>query len=415
MRVLVLGAGVVGVSTAYQLLKDGHEVTVVDRADEPAAFTSFANAGLVAPGHAYAWASPRAPGMMLRSLWRDDQAIRFRPRLDPRLWRWSLSFLRECTAERARLNTERKARLCLYSQKMLADVVAETGVDYDANQGGLVYFYRSEETFALAAKKCEILRAQGVAIEVLDAESVVARDPGLADAKDRIAGGLYAAGDESGDARLFTLRLAERCAEMGARFVMGAAVTALDASGGRIAAAVTSKGRIEADSYVLCLGVYSPHLVRRLGIRLPIYPIKGYSVTLPVEDGMACPRLGGVDEDNLLAYCPMGRRFRLTATAEFAGYDDSWTEADFRVMLAKAREVFPNAADYARPSYWAGLRPMTPTGLPIIDRSRFANLWINTGHGHMGWTMSCGAARICADLIGGREPALDRAGMTCPG
>ncbi len=415
MRIMVLGAGVIGVTTAYQLLKDGHQVSVVERAGEAATFTSFANAGLVAPGHAYAWASPRAPGMMLRSLYRDDQAIRFRPNLDPRLWRWSLSFLRECTAARAQWNTENKARLCVYSQGVLADMVAETGVEYDANKGGLIYFYRSAESFELAAKKCEILRRQGIEVESLDAAAIIARDPGLADARDRIAGGLIAPNDESGDPYQFTKALAARCAGMGASFEMETTVTGLEVSGGKIAGVLTDRGRLEADHYVLCLGVFSPDVVKRLGIKLPIYPIKGYSVTLPAAGGTATPRLGGVDEDNLLAYCPMGDRFRLTSTAEFSGYDDSHTPADFKVMLGKAREIFPKAADYSQPTYWAGLRPMTPSGMPIIDRSPYDNLWLNTGHGHMGWTMSCGSARIAADLIAGREPVLERRGMRYQG
>lgn len=411
MRIAVMGAGVVGVAAAYELLKDGHEVTVVDQAAEPASFASFANAGLIAPGHAYAWASPRAPAMMLRSLYRNDQAIRFRPRMDPRLWRWTARFLRECTAERARINTERKARLCLYSQARLQKVVAETGAAYDANSGGLIYFYRSAKTFDLAARKCEILRRQGLRIEVLEGSEVAEKDPGLAPAVDRIAGALFAPTDESGDAQMFTRALAERCMEMGAAFRMNTRVLGLETEAGRVGGLATDGGRIEADAYVLCLGVFSPHLVAGLGISLPIYPIKGYSVTMPVEAAHRPPRLGGVDEDYLLAYCPMGDRLRLTATAEFAGYDTGYRPSDFRIMLAKAREIFPEGADFETLSYWAGLRPMTPTGLPVIDRSPYENLWLNTGHGHMGWTMACGSARILADLIGQRKPEIDSDGM----
>jgi D-amino-acid dehydrogenase len=415
MRIVVLGAGVAGVTTAWQLVKDGHEVTVIDRAPGPAQFTSFANAGLVAPGHAYAWSSPAAPRMMLRSLWRGDQAIRFKPKLSVRQWKWSLQFLGQCTAAGAKRNTERKARFCRYSQGMLNQVVAETGVEYDGLTGGIVYFYRSEAGFEAAAVKCQILRDQGIGIEVLDRAATVARDPGLAPAADRIAGSLYAPTDESGDANLFTIALAARCAEQGAVFRYGEEITDLRAVGGEIAAVVTDKGEVTADAYVLSLGVMSPHLVERLGIRLPIYPVKGYSATLRITDRERAPRIGGVDEENLLAYCPMGERLRLTATAEIAGYSTAFRRSDFREMLGKARALVGDAADFEAPQLWAGLRPMTPTGMPVIDRAPYANLWLNTGHGHMGWTMSNGAARILADLVVQKQPAIGREGMTYEG
>jgi D-amino-acid dehydrogenase len=406
-----MGAGVVGVAAAYRFLREGLEVTVVDRMAEPAMFTSFANAGLVAPGHAYAWSSPRAPGMMWRSLYRGDQAIRFRPSLDPALWKWSWKFLKECRAARTNLNTERKVRLCIYSQSQLNQVVAETGVDYDGNTGGLLYFYRTLESFEAGAQKSEILRRNGIEIEILDREALIAKDPALAPAREHLAGGLYAVTDESGDAHLFTQGLARRCAEMGANLRMNTEIKGLVASGQRIETLETSEGRVTGDIYVLALGIYSPHLLRQLGLDLPIYPIKGYSVTLRMADGEDGPAIGGVDEDNLLAYCPMRRRLRVTATAEFAGYDNSHRPKDFQVMLARTKDLFPTAVDYSEPSYWAGLRPMTPTGLPIIDRSPYENLFLNTGHGHMGWTMSCGSASILADLVMQRTPELDLAGM----
>jgi D-amino-acid dehydrogenase len=415
MRIVVLGAGVIGVTTAWQLLKDGHEVTVIEREPGPARFTSFANAGLVAPGHAYAWSSPAAPGMMLRSLWRGDQAIRFGPRLSVRQWRWVAKFLGECTAERARLNTERKARLCVYARQMLDEVVAETGVEYDGRRGGLIYFYRTAESFRAAAEKCAILRDAGIGIEVLDRDATIAKDPALEGAAAQIAGSLFATEDESGDAHLFTTALAAKCAERGAVFRYGETVRRLRAEAGEIAAVETDRGDVRADAYVLCLGVYSPHLVEPLGMRLPIYPVKGYSATLKVTDPARAPRLGGVDEHNLLAYCPMGSRLRLTATAEISGYSNAHRPRDFREMLTKARALFDGAADFENPSLWAGLRPMTPTGMPVIDRSPYANLWLNTGHGHIGWTMSNGSARVLADLVAQRQPAVPREGMTYEG
>ena len=415
MKIAVLGAGIVGVTTAWQLLKDGHQVTVIDRAPGPAEFTSFANAGLVAPGHAFAWASPAAPGMMLRSLWRGDQAIRFSPRLSLRQWVWAAQFLGQCTAEKARANTRIKAPFCKYSQEILNQVVDETGVTYDGLKGGLVFFYRTPATFKAAANKCEILREAGMTVDVLDRAQTIAKDPGLAPAANQIAGAVFTPDDESGDANLFTIALAKKCAEAGAEFLYDTEILDLRQRNREITAAITDKGDVPADAFVLCLGVYSPHLVERLGIRLPIYPVKGYSATLKVTDPAKMPRLGGVDEGNLLAYCPMGDRLRLTATAEISGYSNRYRPRDFRVMLARAKALFGDAADFGNPEYWAGLRPMTPTGMPVIDRSPYDNLWLNTGHGHMGWTMSNGSARILADLIAQRPPALGRKGMEYSG
>ena len=415
MKIVVLGAGVVGVTTAWQLLKDGHEVTVIDRADGPAQVTSFGNAGLVAPGHAYAWSSPAAPGMMLRSLWRGDQAIRFKPRLSVRQWNWMRRFLGQCNVASAKRNTGHKSRLCVYSQSMLDQVVAETGVSFDSLGGGLIYFYRSPEAFAAAAVKCRILQDAGIAIKILDRDATVAKDPGLAAARDQIAGSVYAVTDASGDANQFAIALARKCGEAGAVFRYGEEVLDLRARGSEVTAVVTDKGDMVADAYVLSLGVYSPHLVERLGIRLPIYPVKGYSATLWISEPALAPRLGGVDEQNLLAYCPMGDRLRLTATAEISGYSTAHKPGDFKVMFERARALFEGAADFDNPTMWAGLRPMTPTGIPVIDRSPYANLWLNTGHGHMGWTMSNGSARILADLVAQRQPAISREGMTYEG
>ncbi|CAO3356554.1 D-amino acid dehydrogenase [Azospirillum melinis] len=411
MKVIVMGSGVVGVTTAYCLLKDGHEVTVVERHDGAADETSFANAGLVAPGHAYTWASPKAPKILLKSLWRNDQALRFRLRLDPALWAWSLKFLGNCRSDRVAVNTARKVRLSLYSQDMLHQVVEDTGVAFDGAKGGLLYLYRSPAAFDAGVAKMRILTDNGLPLEVVDRDRAAAIDPALLPTKDRIVGGIYAPSDESGDARLFTRNLADWCAERGVRFLYGTTIRSVETAAGEVTGLVTDKGTLTADAYVLAMGCQSAALAKPLGLSLPIYPIKGYSVTVPVAGRNNTPRIGGVDEENLVAYAPMGDRLRITATADFAGYDKRHSPADFQAMLAAARDLFPDAADYSRPSYWAGLRPMTPEGTPIFGRGRQRNLFLNTGHGHMGWTMSCGSARITADLIAGRTPAIPLDGM----
>ncbi|GAA4132786.1 D-amino acid dehydrogenase [Aminobacter aganoensis] len=413
MRVAVLGAGVVGVTTAYELARDGHEVTVIDRLSEAAGETSFANAGLVAPGHAYTWSSPKAPRILLRSLFDDSQALRFKPSLDVRLWSWSWKFLMNCTAEKARTNTKRKVRLCRYSQERLEGIAADTGVDYHGLDGGLLYLYRKPESFARGSANTRILSEEGLELRAVSPDEAARIDPALASVKDKFAGAVYCPSDGSGDARVFTQNLARHCAEeLGVKFMFDAEVRGFETSGDRIARVTTSKGSVAADEFVLCLGVFAPDFARRLGVSLPVYPIKGYSVTMPIEATNLPPTVGGVDEDNLVAYARFGDRMRVTATAEFAGFDRSHKPEDFRHMLAAIRDIFPNGADYARPQYWAGLRPMTPEGTPIFGRGgRFANMVFNVGHGHMGWTMSAGSARITADIVKKAKPGFDPAGM----
>ena len=411
MKALVLGAGIVGIATAYELNRDGYDVTVIDREAEPASFTSFSNAGLFAPGHAYAWSSPAAPSILLKSLWKGDQALRFKFNADPRFWRWMWRFWNECTAERAALNTTRKVRLCLYSQTVFHETLARSGVKFDGRDGGLLYLYRSEAALAAASAKSRLLTDNGCRIDVLDRDGVAKADPALAPVKDRFAGALFAPGDESGDCRLFARNMGDWLKGQGVTFKFGTTVTGFETTGDRVSAVITDKGRETADTIVLCLGVYSPHLARQLGQDLPIYPVKGYAITAPVAGRNNPPSIGGVDEETLVAYAPYGDRIRVTATAEFSGYGRDYGPKDFRTMLDTMKTLFPDGADWGQASFWAGLRPMTPEGTPILGRSRHANLWFNTGQGHMGWTMSHGAARITADLIAGKNPAIPLDGM----
>lgn len=410
MHVAVLGAGVAGVTTAHFLRDDGHDVTVVDRQPAAACETSYANAGLVAPGHAYAWASPKAPRILLRSLYKEGQALRLKPRLEPRMWAWGWRFLKECTAERNRINTRRKSRLCLYSQGYLHEVARATGVDYDGRRG-LLYLYRSQEGLETAVANMRILQDNGQELEAIDGAAAARIDPALAPVKDRIVGAIHAPTDESGDCRKFTRGLAEHCAGRGVEFRYGTTVRRIVADGERVERVETDDGEVRADAYVLALGCYSPFLARPLGVRLPIYPVKGYSVTIPVAGHDNPPTLGGVDEQNLVAYAPLDGRVRITATAEFAGYDTSHRPRDFAAMLRAIGELFPEAGDYGQPDHWAGLRPMTPEGTPLFGTAGQRDLFYNTGHGHMGWTMACGAAKITADLIAGRRPEIDLEGM----
>ncbi|MBN3813391.1 D-amino acid dehydrogenase [Paraburkholderia sp. Ac-20347] len=412
MKTIVLGGGIVGVTTAYFLAKAGDEVVVLDRRDGVALETSFANAGLIAPGHSYTWASPRAPKILLKSLFMEGQALRLKPKADWRMWAWCWLFLQNCTAERSRRNTSIKVRLCRYAQQQLQQATRDEGLAYDRISGGLLYLYRDPASFERGVANMSILSDNGLPLETLDRQAAIAREPALKSGGDDIAGAIYCPSDESGDAHLFTRALEQRCREMGVDFRFGTAIDGIRANGDAIDYVQTAQERLKADRYVLALGSYSPLLARELGYRLPIYPVKGYSVTLPVDDTHDAPTLGGVEENQLVAWARFGQRLRLTATAEFCGYDTAHTPADFTHMLATARALFPNGADYAQPSYWAGLRPMTPEGTPLIGATRHRNLYLNTGHGHMGWTMSCGTSKILADLMNGRQPEIDITGMT---
>jgi D-amino-acid dehydrogenase len=412
VRIVVLGAGIVGVTSAWYLARDGHDVTVLDRASEVAAETSHANAGLIAPGHAYAWASPRAPAILLRSLWRDDTALKIRLRADPALLAWALAFLRNCTAGRNRRNTLIKLRLALLSQRLMADLVAAEQIDFHRVSKGLLYLYRDQIHLDAGCRNMAALNENGAALRAIDAAQCVAIEPALSLARDRIVGAIFAPADESGDCRQFTARLADRARNRGVVFELGTSVTRLRRSGDRIVAVETTGGQIEADLFVLALGSHVAPLARRAGLRLPVYPVKGYSLTLPIRDPSRAPEVGGVDEHNLVAFARFGDRLRLTGTADIAGYDLDHRPADFVTMVRAARELFPDAAEYDRPDYWTCLRPMTPDGPPLLGPTPIRNLMLNAGSGHMGWTLACGNAAILADLVAGRTPPIPLDGLT---
>jgi len=412
MKVLVLGGGIVGVTTAYFLGLDGHEVTLVEAKDRLGLEATSGNAGIIAPGHSFAWASPSAPAQLVRSLLGKETAIRVKLAPDLRLYTWGWRFLRECTAERARHNTLIKLRLCQYSQAVMTDLVRREGIEYHAITRGALYLYRDPVELEAGVRKMALLAEHGQKQETLDAAAVARLDPVFEPVKDRIAGAIRDLGDTSGDSRVFSENLARVCREkFGAAFRFGTSVTGLRAEGDRVVGAATDGGLLTADAYVLALGVSGPLVARTVGVRLAVHPAKGYSSTFPLKAGGLAPTLPGVDERWLVGWSRLGDRLRLTSTAEFAGYDWSWTPRDFNNILKFARDVFPEAVDYDRGEYRACLRPMTPDGRPIVGIGRHRNLFLNAGHGHMGWTMAFGTARIVADLMAGRKPEHDPAGL----
>jgi D-amino-acid dehydrogenase len=417
MKVVIIGAGVVGVTTAYYLAKSGHQVTVVEKENEAATLASGGNAGLIAPGHSFAWASPSAPRELLRSLTVEDTALRVNPFKAPGMAVWGLKFLRECNAERAEKNTLVKLRLAQYSQRMLDQIAADEHIDYDDIHDGLLYLYRDQKRFEAGVKKMKLLQDHGQKQDVLDADGVVEAEPYFAPVKDRLAGAIYGVTDSSGDSVKFTRELQAVCERMGSKFLLGKGVTRFSAAGGKVQSATLDDGEsIGGDVFVLSAGVHSPKIARSVGVRLPIAPAKGYSATFPIRggdgDGAMKMRVGCVDEELLVAWCRMGDRLRVTSSAEFTGYETTYNEHDLRLIRKLTHDLLPDAADYGSGTYRACNRPMTPDGPPILGQAGPDNLYINSGHGHMGFTMACGSSRLVADLIDGRKTDIPIEGLT---
>ena len=409
MRVVVLGAGVIGVTTAWYLTEAGHQVTVIDRQPEPALETSFANGGQISAGHAEPWARPGVLPKLIRWLGREDAPLLFRPRLSLAQWEWGLRFLRECLPGRLERNTRDLVGLALYSRECLLELREQTGIEYDRLSCGILHFCTDERDFEALARHAAAMRALGIEREVKTAAECLALEPALRHSRVPLVGGIYTPQDESGDAHAFTLALAKMARERGATFLHERTVEAIDAAADRVAG-VRLKGaggeRIDGDAYVVSLGSYSPLVLAPLGVRIPVYPLKGYSVTLPLPDGAgdAMPSVSLTDEARKIVITRLGRRLRSAGTAELTGYDTGVNPVRCEAIVARLRQLFPSLATVQDITYWAGLRPATPNNLPIIGRTRLRNLFLNTGHGTLGWTLACGSARALADLVSGRRP-----------
>jgi D-amino-acid dehydrogenase len=412
MKVIVLGAGVVGTASAWFLRKAGHEVVVVDRQPGAGLETSYANGGQISVSHAEPWANPQAPLKMLKWLAKEDAPLLFRLRADWRQWLWGLKFLGECAPARTRHNIIQIVNLGLYSRATLRELRAETGIAYDHLERGILHFYTSQGEFDAAQEPARIMREFGCELEMKTADECVAIEPALAHARARIVGGSMTPSDESGDAHLFTQRLAGLCAGKGVRFAFGTRVAAIAAAGDRIThvevtGADGRSERITGDAYVMALGCYSRALLEPLGIGLDIYPAKGYSVTMPVLDASAAHHVSLTDDEYKLVFSRLGDRLRIAGTCELNGYDTSLNEVRCQALVRRANELFPGAGDAGRAEFWTGLRPATPSNVPYIGRTRYRNLYLNTGHGTLGWTHSCGSARALADIVSGRAPEVD--------
>lgn len=406
MKIAVLGAGLAGVTTAWFLARDGHEVVVIDREQKVAAAASRANGGIVASSRAFPWSSPQMASTILRALYRNDQAVRLRFQFDPHFWLWGLRFLASCSEEAFARILARKVRLVRYSQQELGRIIGETQLDYGRLTNGVLYIYRSAAALEKGVKRLALMQGQGFRTRVLEPAEAVRVEPALAASASRLAGVIHGETDEAGDSARFCDALARRSVPLGVRYRFGCDIRGLETDGARVVAVATSAGRIEADAFVCALGVIEPSLRGAFGVPLPVYPVKGYSLTVPVVNAAAAPGHAGMDESKLIAFCPMQDSLRITGGAEFAGYRMHGAEPDFRRLYEAADELFPGATDYAAASKWVCRRPMTHDSLPRFGAARYANLWFNIGQGHMGWAMAPGSARITADLIAGREPAI---------
>lgn len=426
MKVMVLGAGVTGITTAWYLAQHGHEVTVVERRAAAAMETSFANGGQISVSHAEPWANPGAPLKVLQWLAREDAPLLFRLRADVNQWLWGLEFLRNCTPARTAQNIKQIVSLGMYSRGALQKLRAELGLQYDAQTKGILHFYTSQAEYDAAQEPARIMREHGCELDMKTADECVAIEPALAQCRGSIVGGSMTPSDESGDARAFTAALAARCEQAGVKFLYNTTVLGLDAAQGQLNGVQVAMGSgeaggkvemLKADAYVMCLGAFSAQWAKVLGQSLRIYPAKGYSVTLPVINEAASYQVSLTDDEYKLVFSRFGDRLRIAGTAELNGYNTELNLVRCNAIVRRVKQLFPDMTDGEGAQFWTGLRPATPSNVPYIGKSKASNVFLNTGHGTLGWTHACGSGAAIADIVSGRVPEVDFAftGMPAPG
>jgi D-amino-acid dehydrogenase len=407
MKVVVLGGGVIGVASAYYLARAGHEVTVLERQPGPALETSFANAGEISPGYASPWAGPGIPAKAMRWLMMEHAPLILKPQFDLATLGWLAATLRNCTQGRYALNKSRMVRLAEYSRDLLIELRRDTGIAYDERSRGTLQLFRKQSDLDGVGKDVEVLKSYGVPYEVLDHAGCVRAEPGLALADEPFVGGLRLPNDETGDCFKFTNTLAEMAKGLGVDFRFGVSIQGLRTEGGAVAAVRTSAGEVRGEAYLVALGSYSPGLLAPLGLRAPVYPVKGYSITVPIAQTDRAPVSTLLDESYKVAITRLGDRIRVGGMAEISGYNNRLEPRRRRTLEYSLQSLFPDAGALGEGSFWSGLRPMTPDGTPIVGATPVRNLYTNTGHGTLGWTMACGSGQLIADVIGGKPPAID--------
>ena len=412
MRITVMGAGVTGVTTAWFLAQSGHEVTVIDRQPGAGLETSYANGGQVSVSHAEPWANPSAPLKVLKWLGKEDSPLLFRIRPDLNQWLWGLSFLRECTTARTRHNIKQMVNLGMYSRSTLQALRRETGIAYDHATKGILHFYTSEQEFDGAQAPAAVMREYGCELDMKSPAECVAIEPALAPNLQKIVGGSMTPSDESGDAHKFTHNLAQLCADKGVQFLYNTRIVGINKAGDTLQSLriANSDGVVTAhtaDAYVMCLGSFSSRWKDLLGQSLRIYPAKGYSVTLPVINEEASYTTSLTDDEYKLVFSRLGDRLRIAGTAELNGYDTDLNLVRCEAIVRRTKELFPGITDGVDARYWTGLRPTTPSNVPYIGKSKTRNVYLNTGHGTLGWTHGCGSGAAIADIINGKTPDVD--------
>ena len=414
MKVIVLGAGVVGTATAYFLSRHGCEVEVVERQNGAALETSFGNGGVIHASEVEPWSQPGMPLKILKWLGKENAPLLLRYGAIPKMWRWGLQFMSNCTEEKFRRNTLVNLKLALHSLKMLQQIRAETGIEYDLRTSGVLKIYTNAQSLAAGISAVRFLSASGLTFEEADSAACIERVPALKASASTLAGGIYFPRDEVGDCHKFTTGLAKRCEELGVRFHYGATIRGLERSSGRVVAVETDQGTMRADSFVAALGSFTPIVLRSVGIDVPIYPVKGVTITVPGANWRDRPQIPIIDDGRIFGLVPLGDRMRVSGSAEVAGYDTVPSPTRCQAIINNVVSVFPEFArcvDPATAKYWAGVRPVTPSGTPILGRSPIANLHIAAGHGHLGWTMGCGSGEIVAAMVAGHPAGIDIGGL----
>ena len=412
MKIAILGSGVIGTTAAYYLAKAGHEVTVLERQSGPALETSYANAGEVSPGYSAPWAGPGVPAKAIQWLLMQHSPLVIKPMLDAAMWHWGLRMLRNCTEARYRVNKARMVRLAEYSRDCLKQLRADTGIRYDERMQGTLQLFRTQKQLDGTAKDIEILKQYGVPYELLDRAGYLHHEPALAGVQAKFVGALRLPGDETGDCFLFTNRLADMAKALGVKFRFGVNIRSLKAYSSGITGVDTDAGPVQADRYLLALGSYSTATLAHIGLPIPVYPVKGFSITVPISDASKAPESTIMDETHKVAVTRLGDRIRVGGTAQLSGFDLRLNEGRRRTLEFVVNDLFPHGGDVSRAEFWTGLRPMTPDGTPILGPTRLPNLWLATGHGTLGWTMAAGTGRLLADWMSGRTPEIDTEGLS---
>lgn len=412
MKIAILGSGVIGTTAAYYLSRAGHEVTVIERQSGPALETSFANAGEVSPGYSAPWAGPGVPIKAIKWMLMYHSPLVIKPMLDAAMWRWGAAMLRNCTEARYRANKARMVRLAEYSRDCMVQLRADTGIRYDERTQGTLQLFRTQKQLDGIGKDVEILQQYKVPYQVLDRAGYLQYEPALADVQDKFVGALRLPGDETGDCFIFTNEIAKLAQGMGTQFKFNTAIERLVVEGGKLQGVQTSQGLVQADVTLLALGSYSTAMLQAVGVRIPVYPVKGFSITVPISNAAKAPESTIMDETHKVAVTRLGDRIRVGGTAQLSGFDLRLDAGRRKTLEFVVTDLFPQGGDVAQASFWTGLRPMTPDGTPILGPTAIQGLWLATGHGTLGWTMAAGTGRLMADWMGGRKAEIDTEGLT---